>query len=47
MIKSTKMPGVLTFSGAMLPVGTISWGSTMTTSAAVAIIGLKFCEVPL
>ena len=41
------MPGVLTFSGAMVPVLTISWGSTITTSAAVAIMGQKFCEVPL
>ena len=47
MMKSTKIPGVFTFSGAMAPAGTISWGSTMTMSAAVAIMGLKFCEVPL
>ena len=41
------MPGVLTVSGAMLPVATISWGSTMTVSAAVAIMGQKFWLVPL
>ena len=39
--RSTKMPGVTTFSGSIVPSGTISRTWTMLRLAAIAIVGLK------
>lgn len=41
------MAGVFTFSAAIAPTSTNSATSAITKSAAAAINGLKFCEVPL
>jgi len=42
---STSTCGVITSSGGITPVGTISAGSTITVVAAVAMIGLKLRAV--
>ena len=43
--KSMSTAGVITSSGARTPTGTISWDSAKTTSAAMAIRGLKLRAV--
>ena len=44
-MRLTKIPGVMMWSGSIWPLATRSSTSATTTSAAVAMIGLKFRAV--